>query len=229
MNIIITGAGKGIGYSVVKKFAENKNNTIYALSRNIKQIENLCELGTKGKVIPISFDLNKIIEGDHTLNDLIEVDIDILINNAGYLINKDFMDFTPSEINQIFNINFVAPSLLIQRIFKKLNPKGAHIVNIGSMGGFQGSDKFSGLTFYSSSKAAIACFTECLATEFKSTNHRINCLALGSVQTEMLEQAFPEYKAPVTPDEIASFIVDFAINGSKFINGKIIPVALTNP
>jgi NAD(P)-dependent dehydrogenase (short-subunit alcohol dehydrogenase family) len=107
--------------------------------------------------------------------------------------------------------------------------KGSHIVNIASMGGFQGSSKYPGLSCYSASKAALACLTECLAGEFTESGIKVNCLALGSVQTEMLEEAFPGYKAPVDAQEMAEFIADFALKGHKFFNGKILPVAVNNP
>ncbi len=107
--------------------------------------------------------------------------------------------------------------------------KGSHIVNISSMGGFQGSSKYKGLSYYSASKAAIACLTECLAREFKEMGISVNCLALGSVQTEMLNEAFPGYKAPVSAEEMGEFIAEFALKGNKFFNGKILPVAVTNP
>jgi NAD(P)-dependent dehydrogenase (short-subunit alcohol dehydrogenase family) len=110
-----------------------------------------------------------------------------------------------------------------------LMPYGSHIINISSMGGFQGSSKYRGLSYYSASKAAIACLSECLAEEFSESGIRVNCLALGSVQTEMLAEAFPGYKAPVDASEMAHFISDFALNGSKYFNGKIIPVAINNP
>jgi NAD(P)-dependent dehydrogenase (short-subunit alcohol dehydrogenase family) len=97
------------------------------------------------------------------------------------------------------------------------------------MGGFQGSMKFKGLSYYSASKAALACLSECLANEFADSNISVNCLALGAVQTEMLEEAFPGYKAPVTAKEMAGFISYFAINGHKFYNGKILPVAVSTP
>ena len=106
---------------------------------------------------------------------------------------------------------------------------GSHIVNITSMGGFQGSSKYKGLAYYSASKAALACLTECLATEFSEAGIKVNCLALGAVQTEMFEEAFPGYKAPVDAREMGEFIADFALKGHKFFNGKILPVAVGNP
>lgn len=102
----------------------------------------------------------------------------------------------------------------------------AHIINIGSFGGFQGSSKFSGLAAYSSSKAALANLTECLAEEFKNKNISVNCLALGAVETEMFREAFPGNSAPVNAATMAEFIAWFVVNGSKFFNGKILPVTL---
>jgi len=106
---------------------------------------------------------------------------------------------------------------------------GGHIVNIGSMGGFQGSSKFPGLSVYSSSKAAVASFTECLAEELKETKIKVNCLALGATQTEMLEEAFPGYEAPLSANKMAEFIADFSLNSSKWINGKVLPISISTP
>ena len=97
------------------------------------------------------------------------------------------------------------------------------------MGGFQGSEKYKGLSYYSASKAALACLSECMAAEFLESGISVNCLALGAVQTEMFEEAFPGLKAPVTAKEMAKFIADFALNGNKFFNGKVIPVAFSDP
>jgi len=154
--------------------------------------------------------------------------IDILINIAGRLAVKDFELFFFYLARNIMQVNFFGPASVI-RYIKPLMPKGSHIVNISSMGGFQGSSKYRGLSYYSASKAAIACLSECLAGEFAESGISVNCLALGSVQTEMLAEAFPGYKAPVNAGEMAEFITDFALNGHRFFNGRILPVAVTNP
>ena len=107
--------------------------------------------------------------------------------------------------------------------------QNAHIVNIGSMGGFQGSAKFKGLSLYSSSKGALAILSECLAEELKERKIFVNCLALGSAQTEMLSEAFPGYHAPLTAREMAGFVVDFATRGHRWFNGKVLPVAVSTP
>src|SRR5208282_5900863 len=99
------------------------------------------------------------------------------------------------------------------------------IVNISSIGGVQGSAKFKGLSAYSSSKAALINITECLAEEFKERGIAVNCLALGSVQTEMFSAAFPSFEAALTAEEMANYISEFAVTGNKYFNGKVIPVS----
>ena len=153
---------------------------------------------------------------------------DIIINMAGNLITKDFLEFSNEEARVIMETNFFGPATLI-RILKPLMSSGSHIVNISSMGGYQGSSKYRGLSYYSASKAAIACLTECLANEFFEFGISVNCLALGAVQTEMLSEAFPGYKAPVNAKQMAEYISEFALNGNKYFNGKILPVAMSNP
>jgi short-subunit dehydrogenase len=156
--------------------------------------------------------------------------IDILINNAGDLINKPFRDTSLEEIERIFRINVFAPSLLIRELLPLMGKQDTtHVVNIGSMGGYQGSVKFPGLSIYSASKAALACLSECLNEEFKEGGIAFNCLALGSVQTEMLEEAFPGYKAKLQPEEMAAFISNFALTAHRQMRGKVVPVALGNP
>lgn len=237
MNIIITGASKGIGFELARIFAGNENNTIIAIARSeslLKELKNACiRQDLRNKLKTITFDLEKINEIKSVLVPEITKHIqtvDILINNAGILINKPFEQFIMNEVRQLFDINFFSHSILINELLPYLkngNPK--HVVNISSMGGFQGSAKFSGLSYYSASKAALANLTECLAEEYKEDGIKFNCLALGSVNTEMLQKAFPNYKATTDPTEMAEYIHDFAINGHQFFNGKIIPVSSTTP
>jgi 3-oxoacyl-[acyl-carrier protein] reductase len=156
--------------------------------------------------------------------------IDVLINNAGQLIHRAFDEINQEEAKEIFNVNYFAPSFLIRNLIPMLKAsEKPHVINIGSMGGFQGSVKFNGLSHYSASKAALAVLTECLAQEYADSGISFNCLAIGSVQTEMLEKAFPGYQAPLNPDQLAEFICDFSINGHKYMNGKILPLSLSTP
>jgi len=233
MNIIITGASRGIGYEVVKILSGIDNANLFLISRsedNLIKLKTKCLLINPEVIIKlIPYDLEELI---HThFPEVIHCDhIDILINNAGIVIRKEFDKFEIGEMRQIFNINFIAPSLLIKQLIGRMGGKKiTHIVNIGSMSGFQGSEKFQGLSFYSASKAALASLTECLAVEYKEKNIKCNCLALGAVQTEMLNTAFPGFKANLMPHEIAKFIADFALNGHKYFNGKVLPVSFSTP
>lgn len=236
MNIIVTGASRGIGRTLVKKFSQS-GHTIIAIARREKELIDLSEscnsTGNEGKVIPFPFDLSKLAEN----LDVFKTEIykhfkhlNIIINNAGYLSNSSFENSGIEIIHKSFSVNYVAALLTIQSMLPLLErSKSSHVVNIGSMGGVQGSLKFSGLSVYSSSKAALAILTECLAEEYKETAISFNYLALGAVQTEMLGEAFPGYQAPVSADEMADYICDFALNGDKLFNGKIIPVSLSTP
>ncbi len=235
MNILVTGASKGIGFEIVKQFARDSSNNIIALSRDIELLQNLqltCkeECDNNIHIYSVDFlasslndDLKKILRNHNT-------HIDIIINNAGYLINKPFIEILPEDIKSVFQVNVTAPIYILQNIIPLLNnDQVCHVVNIGSMGGVQGSVKFPGLSIYSSSKAALANLTECLAEEYKEKNIKINCLALGSVQTEMLSNAFPGYQAQVTAVEMAKYVVQFSCQNPVYINGKIIPVSNSTP
>ena len=155
--------------------------------------------------------------------------IDVLINNAGKLVNKPFLELTSDEISSCYQVNVIGVMQTVQAAIPKMIETGGHIVNISSMGGFQGSVKFAGLSAYSTSKAAVCSFTELFAEEYKETKIKMNCLCLGAAQTEMLEEAFPGYIAPVSAEKMAEYISDFALNANQWINGKIIPVSLSTP
>ena len=234
MNVIITGASRGIGYELVKQFAGDGAHHIYAVSRNLGNLEKLQKECFKqfpnAMVIPVGLDLSKGSEITDFAGVLTSknVSIDVLINNAGALVNKSFDTLTEEDFDHVFDINVKSVFRLIQRV-KPFMKAGSHIVNISSMGGVQGSAKFNGLSVYSASKGAVAVLTEALAEEFKADGICVNCLALGAVQTEMLAEAFPGYKAPLQPTEMAQYIFSFAKNAHQFYNGKILPVSLSTP
>jgi 3-oxoacyl-[acyl-carrier protein] reductase len=234
MNIIVTGASRGIGFEMVKQFTAIKGTYIIALARNTESLQELCQKLPVGKnesfLYPFAADLNK--KGfeksvrEYVLNRFNK--IDILINNAGTIVNKPFDELTSEHFDELFNVNTKAPFLIIKTLLPYFN-QPSHIVNISSMGGYQGSEKFPGLSLYSASKGALAIFTESIAVELKEKGVAVNCLALGAVQTEMLAKAFPGYKAKFTSEEMANYIVDFSLNGNKKHNGEIIPVTKSTP
>ncbi len=228
--ILVTGASRGIGYDTVLELAKNPDNQIFALSRNKLKLEALQKAcgTTNVQIIPfdlVTFEETVLIKALKGVSS-----IDALINNAGLLINEPFEKLSIKNWRTIFEVNLFGVVQLIQTLLPQLTANGkSHIVNIGSMGGVQGSSKFPGLSAYSASKAAIANFTECLAEELKDKNISVNCLALGAIQTEMLAEAFPGYEAPVTSKSMAAYLAEFALNGHQFHNGKIIPVAVSTP
>ncbi len=234
MNVLITGASKGIGAALVKHFATHTDATIIALARDIELLKNLqifCAKTYQKSIHVYKVDLSQP-DFQITLNAILKEHqhIDIVINNAGFLAHLPFEKTDIQTIQQTFQVNVFGPMLLLQSVFAHLDAtKKCHVVNIGSMGGFQGSIKFPGLAAYSTSKAALANLTECLAEEYKGKNIYVNCLALGSVQTEMLNNAFPGFEAQTTAEEMAKFIFDFATQQPVLINGKVIPVSVDTP
>jgi NAD(P)-dependent dehydrogenase (short-subunit alcohol dehydrogenase family) len=223
-NIIITGTSRGIGFELALQFA-NAGHQVLALSRKTPQI-----LIENPNITYLSVDLS-------SEEDLTKVEqflatswkkIDALVHNAGTLLLKPFSETTPEEFENVYKVNVFGVANLT-RICLPFLQKGSHVVTISSMGGIQGSLKFAGLSAYSSSKGAVITLSELLAEEYKDREIAFNVLALGSVQTEMLEEAFPGYKAPLTAIEIANYIFDFTLTGNKYYNGKVLQVSSSNP
>ena len=236
MNVLVTGTSRGIGKELAFYFSKKGIKNLFLLSRDLKKLEVLqkkcLKLNPKLKIHLLPFTLDQEQSYNKIKNEIRQncKHLDILINNAGHLVNKSFADISSEELRSCFEVNVFGPFRLIQTLLSCMGgKKSTHIVNIGSMGGVQGSAKFAGLSAYSSSKMAMAGLSECLAEEFKEKNISVNCLAIGAVNTEMLKGAFPGYKAPLNPEEMARFIGDFSMNGNKYFNGKILPVAVSTP
>ena len=221
--IIVTGASRGIGYEVVK-IAEKKGHKVYSISRNIKALKE------SSFFYPREVDLVDENSIDKFCSEIKNkgLQVDALINNAGAFLNKPFEKISRKEFEYIFQVNVFGLSSLTRKVLPSMHRKG-HVVNISSMGGINGSTKFSGLAAYSSSKGAVNIITELLAEEYKDNGPSFNALAFGAVQTKMLEEAFPGLKAPISAKEIADFVLDFALMGQKYFNGKILPVSSSTP
>jgi 3-oxoacyl-[acyl-carrier protein] reductase len=225
--IVVVGASRGIGHAIVHQLAQNSDFTILALSRDVEKMKK--SFDGLSNVQCQHFDLSADVANQ--AKQLFEgiSSIDAIINNAGLLVNKPFTELSHNDIASCYQVNVIGVMETVQAAVSKMNPVGSHIVNISSMGGFQGTMKFAGLSAYSTSKAALCSFTELFAEEYKDSTIKMNCLCLGAAQTEMLEEAFPGYIAPVSADKMAEFIVDFALKGNQWMNGKILPVSLTTP
>ena len=221
--IIVTGASRGIGHEIVK-IAEKKGHRVYSISRNIKALKDYSFKYPRQVDLANEDSIDKF--SSEVKND--GVKIDALINNAGAFLNKPFEKISKKEFEYIFQVNVFGLSSITRKVLPIIDSKG-HIVNITSMGGINGAAKFAGLSAYSSSKGAVNILTELLAEEYKEKGPSFNALAFGAVQTEMLEEAFPGLKAPISAREIADFILDFSLEGQKYFNGKILPVSSSTP
>jgi NAD(P)-dependent dehydrogenase (short-subunit alcohol dehydrogenase family) len=223
-NIIVTGTSRGIGLELALQFA-SKGHHVLALSRTIPQTL----LGNKN-ISCLSVDL--AIESDlQKVSDYISTtwkQVDAIVHNAGSLLLKPFSETSQADFESIYKVNVFGVANLTRVALPYLQ-KGSHVVTISSMGGIQGSLKFAGLAAYSSSKGAVITLSELLAEEYKEQGIAFNVLALGAVQTEMLEEAFPGYQAPISAANMAQYIVDFTINGNQYYNGKVLEVSSTNP
>jgi NAD(P)-dependent dehydrogenase (short-subunit alcohol dehydrogenase family) len=221
--LVITGSSRGIGFAMVQQ-AIQAGHRIYALSRNIQPLKKSDLLN------PYAIDLSDENAVADFANRLKQegVRIDALINNAGAFKNIPFSETTTAVFESIYRINVFGLASLTRMLLPLINSKG-QVLNISSMGGVDGSSKFPGLAAYSSSKGAVNTLTELLAEEYKATGPTFNALALGAVQTEMLAQAFPGLKAPVSADEMARYILKFALEGQQFFNGKILSVSSSTP
>lgn len=227
-NIFVSGASRGIGRELAKIHLENGNN-VFAISRNEEKLKELKQFEKDSNFNYLTVDLADFAALDQIPAALTDWShIDVLYNNAGVLVNKPFAQITENDIAYSLAVNYKAPFRLIQLLLNKMDG-GSHIVNVTTMGAVQGTVKFPGLATYSSSKAGIITLTELLAEEFDENQPKINCVALGAVQTEMLEEAFPSYKAPLTAAEMAAYLYDFGLKGHHFQNGKTLQLSVSTP
>tara|TARA_B100001989_G_scaffold238545_1_gene202064 strand:- start:511 stop:1188 length:678 start_codon:yes stop_codon:yes gene_type:complete len=221
---LITGTSSGIGLELIKKFDKKGIRTI-SLSRS----DIVSDYEFSSNFMHINFDITNVQD----IKKLVEflssnsLQVDFLINNAGKLVNKPFLDQSEVDFKSTYDVNFFGIVRLIQSLFPFFK-KDSHIINVSSIGGIGGSSKFPGLSSYSSSKGALNILTEVLATEFKEGPY-FNTLCLGAVKTPMLELAFPGYNAEVKPKDMAQFIYDFSTSNPLLFNGKVIPVSISNP
>ena len=236
MQILITGASRGIGAELALQLAK-ENHHLILVARDEKALRKVCDKCNMApgaaSAIPLVYDLTRIVSkpGEFLQRLLNHIDsLDILVNNAGLLINKPFEELSPEESKRVFETNYFVPEQLIRLCLPLLKASSeAAVISVTSMGAVQGSKKFPGLSAYSASKGALAILTECLAEELAEHGIKVNALAFGAVQTEMLEQAFPGFTASVTAEETGQFFKWFVLEGWKHFNGKMLPVSNGTP
>lgn len=223
-NIIVTGTSRGIGLEVVLELAR-RGNRVLAISRSEVQ-----EFKDIDGVASLQLDITQEDEVGRIADYIREnwSQVDVLIHNAGAIVNKAFAELTRLDFEYVYRVNVFAVASVTQ-VCLPFFKAGAHVLTISSMGGVQGTMKFPGLAAYSSSKGAVLILTELWAEEYKELGISFNALALGAVQTEMLAEAFPGYQAPLKPAEMAQYIADFSVKGNLYYNGKVLEVSSTTP
>jgi NAD(P)-dependent dehydrogenase (short-subunit alcohol dehydrogenase family) len=226
--ILITGVSRGVGYALANKLLHSGHKVV-GTSRNIGGLNaSFSQFGNRFIPLQLSFDTPESIQQAVDNLKTYQLTIDVVVHNAGVLVKKPFVDVSYQDMLGCYQANVFGPYMLTQHLLPMLSSH-AHIVFISSMGGFQGSLKFPGLTAYSSSKAAEASLAECLQEEFKETDLVFNTICLGAVQTEMLNLAFPGYVAPLTSEHLSAYLEVFCLSANQFMRGKILPLSMTNP
>ena len=235
---IITGCNKGIGKKILENFSEN-GATIFACVRDINEEfkANISETQkkTNNKIIPIKLDLSNDEEIKKAVDEIFSINksIDILVNNAGIIHTAIFQMTSSKKLKELFEINFFAQSKFTQYISKSMikNKKG-NIIYISSTSGIDANE---GRSAYSSSKAAVIAESKALSRELGLYNIRVNSIAPGLTETDMMKKSTPDQFLKETlnrislnrvgnPNEIANVALFLASDLSSYITGQNIRV-----
>jgi len=224
IEIVITGASRGIGLELMKLCATHQHK-VMGVARNFPAVKGDWEF-FKGSIS----ETEALVAAIKRQQGASHARLRILVHNAGQVINRSFEEITDEQLQQLWELNFRAPFSLTRSLITWLGAAdAAHVIYIGSMGGFQGSVRYSGLSAYSAVKSAGASLMESLAAEYSETGIRFNALALGAVQTEMLQASIPDFDAGLKPFDMAHYIYTFMMEGYKVMNGAVVPVRRGNP
>ncbi len=230
-NILITGAGKGIGLSTVLECLDNGAH-IFALTRTKKDLDHLKKYSNL-KVFYGDVTNEKIIKNIFLHSKKLKKPINCLVNNAGVRQRKKFNKITDKDLKNLFDINFFSIFKICQIFIKNLkkNEKGS-VVNIGSIVGTYGFDELSG---YGSSKKAIEGLTKCLAIEYGKNNINFNCINPGFTKTSYFRKFKKKklynwtlkkisMKRWAESSEVSKLISFLLSNDSSYINGEVINI-----
>lgn len=236
-NAIVTGANRGIGNAIVYKFAENGCN-IWACARKKNDVFEAAmhELSRKQKVeiIPIYFELTKEKEIRDGLKKIYQTkkSIDILVNAAGVTHNEVLHRTSMNIMREIYEINYFAPVNLCQiAVQRMMRQRSGTVINLASISGL---DIRATNCSYGTSKAALIHFTKVLAAEVASMGIRVNAIAPGATDTDMMKEAGEKAKDALLercamnrmalPKEIAEIALFLVSDRASFVNGQVIRI-----
>lgn len=229
---LITGAGRGIGEACARLFAEQGASVILA-SRSEAELYRVAEsiqaeFGEE-RALAVPTDVGEEESILNLFRRALETfgPIDILVNNAATIEVIDFIDLETSLWDQLMAVNLRGAFICSREAFRQMakSGRGGSIIQLSSLSGIRGTEKFPGFSAYTVSKHGIVGLTESLAVEGKALNIRVNCIAPGAVETAMLKKAAPFLKTSTMPMDIAKIALFLADeNQASSLNGAVIEV-----
>ena len=216
--VVVTGASSGIGRATAELFArEGALVAIFARSA-----EKLAPMAGD-RVLAVAGDVANEADVERLFAEVESRfgDCDVLVNNAGTTDVARFIDTPPDRWDRMFAVNVRGAYLATRRALPAmLARRSGVIVNVASISGVIGPEKFPGFVSYCASKAAVIGMTEALAVEVRESGVRVNCVSPGSVDTPMWAKVSGGAPASMTPDEIADAIRFLASSESRPMNGQ---------
>jgi NAD(P)-dependent dehydrogenase (short-subunit alcohol dehydrogenase family) len=229
---IVTGASRGIGASTARLFAQEGAKVVLA-SRGAAELKTIEEQinGQVGqdRTLAVPTDVSDESQVKHLFETARNNfgPLDILVNNAAVVEVRDFVKMDSETWEKVISINVRGPFLCCREAFRQMiaSGKGGAIVNMASLAGVRGPEKFKGLSAYVVSKYGVLGLSEILAVEGRPYGIRVNSIAPGAVETSMLTKAAPFLKTKTGPDDIAKTILSLADDGqSGHISGANIEI-----
>ena len=220
---IITGAGRGIGRATAQLFAR-EGARVVLFSRTQAQVEeNAAAIEREGgQAIAVVGDVSQEDDVQRLFEQASNTygQVDILVNCAGIVAVRPFVDMDATTWDAVIAVNLRGTFLCCREAFSlMIVQQHGVIINLSSLSGVKGVEKFAGLSAYNVSKAGVASLTEILAVEGKPYNIRVCTVSPGAVDTEMLRQAAPHLKAGMTPTDIAEILLFLADDSGRKLNG----------
>ncbi|GAC1518647.1 MAG: 3-ketoacyl-ACP reductase [Ktedonobacteraceae bacterium] len=220
---VITGAGRGIGRATALRFAR-EGTRVVLFSRTAETLAQVVrEIESEGHaVLSIAGDVSQEEEVVGLFHRVMETygRVDVLVNCAGIVATRPFVDMDAATWDSVISVNLRGTFLCCREAFRvMIEQRAGVIINLSSLSGVKGVEKFPGLSAYNVSKAGVASLTEILAVEGKPHNIRVCAVSPGAVDTEMLRQAAPHLKAAMTPGELAEILLFLASDAGRMLSG----------
>ena len=216
---LITGGGRGIGAATAEALARKGAEVIIASRTEAELTATVTALrtaGLKASLIVLDVADEAAVAAAFSRITAEWGRLDILVNNAAILLSAPFAEMAMSDWDRLLAVNLRGAVLCARQAFRLMGESGGSIVNVSSLGGLPGTDKFPGYAAYTVSKFAITGLTEALAAEGRDCNIRVNGVAPGAVDTVMLRQAAPHLRTRTGPADVAkviAFLCDPAESG----------------